>query len=134
MAESEAQITAAVATRLGEDPAQADRHRWFAASPEEEAALNHISLATFRDYPLAWLATFPTGLLRFFDLVPPLSPRSELLNPAHYPRLLWNWALLLAALAGLWRLARTRRWLRPGACSSSSATSRRAHWPSRSPR
>ena len=111
VAESEAQITAAVATRLGEDPAQADRHRWFAASPEEEAALNHISLATFRDYPLAWLATFPTGLLRFFDLVPPLAPRSELLNPAHYPRLLWNWALLLAALAGLWRLARERRWL-----------------------
>ena len=109
VAESEAQVTATVQARLGGDPAAADKHTWFAARPEVEHALNSVSLEIFRKYPFAWLATFPTGLLRMYGLVPPLAPRSELLNLAHYPVLLWNWGLLLAAIVGLWRMARQRR-------------------------
>lgn len=109
--ESEAQVLAAVQARLGGDPSSASRHDWLAAGPEVEQALQEVSLQIFRDHPVAWLATFPTGFLRLYNLVPPLSPRSELFNPVHYPLLLWNWMLLLLAFVGLWRLLRERRWL-----------------------
>ncbi|MCY3945171.1 MAG: hypothetical protein OXF44_02660 [Anaerolineaceae bacterium] len=109
--ESEAHIDAAVQTRLGGDPASANRQDWLAAAPEVEQALQDVSLQIFRDHPVAWLATFPTGFLRLYNLVPPLWPRSELFNPVHYPLLLWNWMLLLLAIIGLWRLLRERRWL-----------------------
>lgn len=109
VADSETQITGAVQARLGGDPATVDKHAWLAARPEVEQALNSVSIDTFREYPLAWLATFPTGFLRFYNLVPPFSPPGEWLDPGHYPLLLWNWCLLLAALVGLWRLLRERR-------------------------
>ncbi len=107
--ESEAQVLAAVQARIGGDPASANRHDWLAAGPEVEQALQGVSLEIFRDHPFAWLATFPTGFLRLYGLVPPLSPRSEVFNPVHYPLILWNWSLLLMAIIGLWRLLRERR-------------------------
>lgn len=97
-----------VEARLGRSTAGVDegfRHGYLAATPQVAEALNAVSFEIFAAHPLLYLITIPLAFARFYTLLPqPLTLETGLIS-------LWNWSLLAMATFGLWRLARSRRWL-----------------------
>jgi hypothetical protein len=112
--EVELDIARRVEEKLGRDPSAVNedtKHGYLAASPEVERALQEVSLEIFRDYPLAFVASFPIGFIRLYHLLPPVPPFSELLRLQHYPLVIWNWLVLLLAAWGIFCAVRRRQWL-----------------------
>jgi hypothetical protein len=107
------EINRRMKSALGDDPESAtidDMHSYLAASPEIASALNHISIDIFLDYPLIYITTLGLGIVRYFYLVPYFPPYENLLNPANYIVPVWNIIMILGALYGLYRAARSRHW------------------------
>lgn len=103
--ETYVELSRRVEARLGHDTAAVDggtRHGHYAATAALQAAMQQVALEVFRAHPLVYVTTIPLGLYR------------TLLSLNFGPgwlqalALVWNGALLLAALAGLWTLWRRR--------------------------
>lgn len=101
------ELTRRVAERLGtsEDEMPSDwsalRRYYRGISSAEESALVAVALEIILANPLQYALTIPLGL--YWILFPVYGDLYAL-------SIVWNVALLLAAVAGLWRLCRQRRW------------------------
>ena len=78
------------------------RHYHYTGSPALQAAMRDVAIRIFFDHPLVYLATIPVGLYRVLIHVD-----GQLLLPG----VIWNLALLIAALVGVSRLIRQQRWI-----------------------
>ena len=111
--EAYTEINRRIKADLGQDPSTAtpdDRHDYLAATPPIAEALTQTSLDIFRTYPLWYVITLGIGVMRFFYLVPHFPPYENFTNPLSYPVPIWNVALLLLAVYGLWLAFRRRQW------------------------
>lgn len=97
-----------VEARMGRDTSQVDtstRHHHYAGSAKLTRAMNGIAFETFINNPLEYLYTLPIGVARMFGFTN-LLPNWTLVF-----EVLWNAALILGAVAGLWIAYRQQHWL-----------------------
>ena len=97
-------LVEAVERRLGNPTAGLSSHdHWKhrTGSAAQQSAMTEVALEVFFAHPLHYLATIPVGAYRV------------LIEVRRWPlplALAWNIGLLALSAAGLWRLARERRW------------------------
>lgn len=97
-----------VEARMGRDTSQVDastRHTHYTGPTALTNAMNAVAFETFANHPLEYLYTLPIGVARMFGFTNAL-PRWTL--PIE---IVWNVALLLGAVVGLWIAYRQRHWL-----------------------
>ena len=107
--EVELEIARRVEEKLGRDPSlvdEATKHGYLAASPEVERALTEVSIEIIRQYPLIYIATFPVGFLRLYQLVP---PSLSLEGLSYLPLVLWNWLVLVVGVYGMFKAVQARQ-------------------------
>ncbi len=97
-------LVKAVESRLGKPTAGLSSHdHWKhrTGSAAQQSVMTDVALEVFFAHPLHYLATIPVGAYRV------------LLEVRRWPlplALVWNIGLLALSAAGVWRLARARRW------------------------
>ncbi len=102
--EAQVRINQRVEAILGHDTSEIppDIHQgYLAATPDIEQALLQVNLEIIQSYPVIYIATFILGFLRFFPLIPPVPPLSNLLRPSLYITPLWNWFILICMLLSI---------------------------------
>lgn len=103
-----AELSRRVEEQLGHDTdhvTDQTRHGHYAATSDTQRAMMQTALAVFRSAPGFYIITIPIGLARMFLITNVLPGWFKPLD------VVWNAVFILGALAGLWIIARRRKWL-----------------------